>query len=137
MVKNVLVVDSDPVFAEEFGLKLTGRGYFVKCASSGTEGLTDLRNYQPEIIFVDFRLPDVKMYEFLSRLRSSEIARVRNIPTVYIGSDLTDHMILEAWSKGADYVMEKPLQDKFLFAILDYLIEDLTPEEKERLEALI
>jgi len=137
MVKKVLVVDSDPGFSEELGLKLTGRGYLVKCDPSAAKGLTSLRDYQADIIFVDFGLPDLDMPRFLSRLRYSETARLRTIPTIAIGSDLTDRTILEAYRKGADYVMEKPLQDKFLFAILDYLIGDITAEERERLEELI
>ncbi len=137
MVKNVLVVDSDAQFTEDFGLKLTGRGYLVKCDPSAAKGLTSLRDYQADIIFVDFGLPDLNMPKFLSRLRYSESARLRTIPTIAIGSELTDNIILEAYRRGADYVMEKPLQDKFLFAILDYLIGDLTAEEREVLETLI
>ncbi|HLD57964.1 MAG TPA: response regulator [archaeon] len=137
MTKKILVVDPDAQFTESFGLKLTERGYLVKCEQSGEKGLASIPTYRPDLVFVERTLPDMDSDQFLSGVRYPMSKPNKDVPIVVIGSRAKDKEFLEIHNNGADYVIEKPFTDISAFRIVDYLIGDISDEERERLEALI
>ena len=89
---RVLFVEDDPTVAQMYRLKLELDGYRVVMAKDGEEGLRLAVEVNPDIIFLDIRLPKVDGFSVLEGLRATD--RTRNVPVVILSNygeqDLVD-----------------------------------------------
>jgi DNA-binding response OmpR family regulator len=89
---KVLFVEDDPTVAQMYRLKLELDGYQVVMAKDGEEGLRLALEVQPDIVFLDIRLPKVDGFQVLEGLRSCD--ETRNVPVVILSNygeqDLVD-----------------------------------------------
>ena len=81
---RVLFVEDDPTVAQMYRLKLELDGYQVIMAKDGEEGLRLAREVDPDIVFLDIRLPKVDGFSVLEGLRAAD--RTRNVPVVILSN---------------------------------------------------
>ena len=70
MRSKLLVVDDEPRTAELTAELLRRAGYTVEVAGSGTEALQSVRLNSPELMLLDYEMPDMEAPEVLDSLRS-------------------------------------------------------------------
>lgn len=70
MTAKLLVVDDEPRTAELTAELLRRAGYAVDVASSGTEALERIRLGSPDLMLLDYEMPDMEAPEVLDSLRS-------------------------------------------------------------------
>ena len=89
---RVLFVEDDPTVAQMYRLKLELDGYQVIMAKDGEEGLRLANEVDPDIVFLDIRLPKVDGFSVLEGLRATD--RTRHVPVVILSNygeqDLVD-----------------------------------------------
>jgi Response regulators consisting of a CheY-like receiver domain and a winged-helix DNA-binding domain len=66
----LLVVDDEPRAAELTAELLRRAGYAVEIAVSGTEALQSVRSSSPDLMLLDYEMPDMEAPEVLDSLRS-------------------------------------------------------------------
>ena len=101
--KNVLVIDDcrDNLLLME--LLLQSEGYGVNLASSGMQGLAEIKKSAPDLVVLDLMMPDLSGLEVIQRLKESR--RLSSIPTLL----LTANANLERQDAlNADEVCYKP-----------------------------
>lgn len=81
---SVLIVEDDPAVAQMYRIKLELDGYTVSIASDGEAGLAMAASSQPDLIFLDIRLPKLDGMAVLETLRNTEATR--NIPVVILSN---------------------------------------------------
>ena len=69
-VTRLLVVDDEPRNAELTAALLRRAGYVVEIAVSGTEALASVRSSSPDLMLLDYEMPDMEAPEVLDSLRS-------------------------------------------------------------------
>jgi DNA-binding response OmpR family regulator len=67
---KLLVVDDEPRTAELTAALLRRAGYVVDIAASGTEALASVRSSSPDLMLLDYEMPDMEAPEVLDSLRS-------------------------------------------------------------------
>jgi len=67
---KLLVVDDEPRTAELTADLLRRAGYFVEVAGSGTEALERIRTASPDLMLLDYEMPDMEAPEVLDSLRA-------------------------------------------------------------------
>jgi DNA-binding response OmpR family regulator len=67
---KLLVVDDEPRTAEVTAELLRRAGYAVEVAGSGTEALARVRAASPDLMLLDYEMPDMEAPEVLDSLRS-------------------------------------------------------------------
>jgi DNA-binding response OmpR family regulator len=67
---KLLVVDDEPRTAELTAALLRRAGYVVEIAVSGTEALASVRSSSPDLMLLDYEMPDMEAPEVLDSLRS-------------------------------------------------------------------
>jgi DNA-binding response OmpR family regulator len=67
---RLLVVDDEPRTAELTAELLRRAGYAVEVAVSGTEALQRVRSNSPDLMLLDYEMPDMEAPEVLDSLRS-------------------------------------------------------------------
>src|SRR5688572_13816826 len=68
-IDRVLVVDDNADVAEALEILLSGLAHEIRTAHNGQEALDHVREFRPEIIFLDLGLPGMDGYEVVRRIR--------------------------------------------------------------------
>jgi CheY-like chemotaxis protein len=141
----MLIVDNDTAFARLLLEAARERGFKGLVTPLGSAGLALARDYQPDAITLDIRLPDIDGWRVLSYLKSELLTR--HIPVYVISTVDNPEQGLE---RGAIGVLAKPIesQDRLEQAIDDIrafvhrparrvLVVDGNAERRNRLRELI
>lgn len=116
----LLVIDDDPdqraILRRVFELE----GYVVECAADGIDGIVSANRIQPNLIIVDFMMPDLDGRETIRRLKKAP--STADIPivalTAYPDPDV-EYGLLKA---GADDFCSKSVSKKVLLKRIERLV---------------
>ena len=86
-------------------------------ASIAKQGIDLAREHQPDLIFLDFNLPDLNGDEVLTRFKMDPLTR--QIPIYMLTSDAMDAQIERSKSLGAVGYLTKPLDTNYFLEVLD------------------
>ena len=118
MKARILVIDDEPAIRDTMRMTLEYDGHECLTAGSGQEGLTLAERENPDLVFLDIKMPGLDGLEVLSRLRGMN----ETLPVVMISAHGTATTALEAGRLGAFRFIEKPLSKDY---ILDAVREGL------------
>ncbi len=103
---TIFVVDDD-----EFQRKLTAQileseGYRIRGAASGSEAISALSRAAPDLVLMDYLMPDMNGLEVLSRLKADP--RLGSIPVIMITGNSERGIVLDSRKLGAADFLVKP-----------------------------
>jgi DNA-binding response OmpR family regulator len=75
-------VEDEPEMIDLMRLILGRRGFEVKGANGGAEGLKMIRESAPDLILLDLMMPDMDGWEVYQQLKADE--KTRNIPVIVV-----------------------------------------------------
>lgn len=106
-IRRVLLVDDDPAIRRiaQFCLERIGN-WQVVIASNGAEAITAARTEKPDLILLDFRLPDTDGPSLLAEFRSHE--ETRHIPVIFMTARVQQSEIEEYRKLDVSGVITKP-----------------------------
>jgi len=81
---RVLLIEDDQDTLEMYRTRLEKDGYYVDVATDGEAGLTKATELQPDIVFLDIRLPKLDGLEVLQRLREQD--STATVPVVILSN---------------------------------------------------
>lgn len=100
---KILVVDDEDDIRNVLQERLEGLGYQVLMAASGEEALDKTAREDPDLMFLDLRLPGMDGLDVLRKLNRSEL------PVIIITAHATVNKAVEAMKQGAFDFIEKDL----------------------------
>lgn len=101
---RILIIDDEEIVLDSCSQILMGIGYATKTATDGSVGLRLVSEYQPDLVFVDLKMPGISGFEVLERIRALD----PSIVTVVITGYATLASAVEAMQKGAYDFLPKP-----------------------------
>jgi pilus assembly protein CpaE len=116
---RVLLIDDEPFSFKMMGPIFQEAGYQLEYARNGNEGLTKMPVFQPEVIILDVRLPDMTGFDIIERIRSD--AHFDSVPVIFVSGQIELNDKLRAFELGADDYLEKPFQTQELVARMGIL----------------
>jgi len=118
---SVLLADDDARLRQFLELELQEEGYAVRSCSDGMEALTAIRQQPPELLILDWMLPDLSGVEICQRVRATGL----ELPVLMLtGRDAVRDRV-EALDAGADDYLVKPFSIEELLARLRALARRL------------
>src|SRR5687768_10008697 len=81
---KILVVDDSATVLRVMEFVLAQAGYEVRCVDSGKEALEHAKRERPELIFVDFGMPEMNGFEVCQKL--GEDSELETIPIVVMST---------------------------------------------------
>ena len=116
---RVLLIDDEQFYFKLIRNKLKEADYELDYAKSGNEGLAKIPSFEPEMLIVDLKLPEMDGFEILERLRRDP--KFSHIPVIVITSQDELSEKLKAFELGADDYVVKPFQPEELVARMGIL----------------
>lgn len=116
---RVLLIDDEQFYFKLMRNALKEADYDLEYAKSGSEGLAKIPSFNPEILIVDLKLPEIDGFEILERLRRDP--KFSHTPVIVITSKDELSEKLKAFELGADDYVVKPFQPEELIARMGIL----------------
>src|SRR5687768_12353203 len=129
LIPRVLVIDDDPEIHRLLLARLEARGYEVSFASSGEEGLTRIREVNPDLMFLDVAMSGMTGIDVLDFVRSQHLDVAVILTTAYS----SEQVAIAALRHGADDYLRKPFDRGEFQATLDRTLARLTMGRQIRL----
>jgi signal transduction histidine kinase len=101
---KVLIIDDEDIVIDSCTSILSGRNYNIATANNGIIGLQLLEEFQPDLVFVDLKMPGISGFEVLEKINEFDPTIVRIVIT---GFSTVDSAV-EAMKKGAYDFLPKP-----------------------------
>ncbi len=101
---KILIIDDEEIVLDSCKQILKGSDHEVITAMTGTQGLDLLREFQPDLIYVDLKLPGISGFEVIEKARDLDPTIVVIVITGYA----TVNSAVEAMKSGAYDFLAKP-----------------------------
>jgi DNA-binding response OmpR family regulator len=108
--RKILVVDDEPEVRKLMEHFLTDRGYEVRLAANGREGLTAIDSFTPDVVLLDMHMPEMDGVETLKQLAT----RAPGLPVIMVTVNEDVQTTSQLLQLGAADYVPKPFN-------LDYL----------------
>lgn len=104
-MSTILVVDDEQMIRLAFAEFLKDLGHTALLAEDGAAALAQLQDHQPEIVFLDYRMPGADGLEILARIRSMN----PQIAVIFMTAFGAMDVAIKAMQLGAHEYLTKPL----------------------------
>jgi len=81
-LKCILCVEDEPEMIDLIRLILGRRGFEVKGATGGVEGLKMVREQHPDLVLLDLMMPDMDGWEVYQQIKADE--KTKDIPVIVV-----------------------------------------------------
>ncbi|MGI9104106.1 MAG: response regulator transcription factor [Terriglobales bacterium] len=109
--RNILVVDDERQITRVLKTALSSRGYAIRTALDGDEALHVIRDWSPDIVITDLRMPNMDGLELCKKIRAKS-----QVPIIVLSVKGEDQVKVEALDAGADDYVTKPFSVEELLA---------------------
>jgi len=116
---RVLLIDDEQFYFKLIQKKLKESDYTLEYAKSGSEGLAKISSFEPELLIVDLKLPEMDGFQILERIKKDP--KFASIPVIVITAQDELNEKLKAFELGADDYLVKPFQPEELVARMGIL----------------
>ena len=115
-MKRVLVVDDEALFADNVRVYLERKSYCVQVANDGKSAISMVRDFQPDVLLLDYRLPDMTGFDVFDAISSE-----RTFASILTTSHPADEVYRGAVERNIRSLLFKPFALSELAAMLDKL----------------
>jgi two-component system, OmpR family, KDP operon response regulator KdpE len=125
---NILVVDDEPQITRVLKTTLSSQGYGVRIASDGDEAIQLMKDWPPDMVITDLRMPNLGGLELTRQIRAKS-----RIPIIVLSVKGEERTKVDALDAGADDYVTKPFGvNELLARVRAALRRASAPEEDEK-----
>jgi DNA-binding response OmpR family regulator len=130
MNDRILLVEDDPKLSQFIASELSLEGYQVTVATNGLNGLTIARDTQPDLVILDWMLPEISGLDVCTRLRKTGV----QVPIIMLTAkdEISDRVT--GLNAGADDYLIKPFSIEELLARIKARMRRMYPEVADRIQ---
>ena len=111
-METVLIIEDNPTMSRALKDNFEIKGYHVRTASDGEQGLNAALAEHPDMIILDIMLPKINGYEVCSHIRKKNL----DMPIIMLTAKDQESDIVLGLNLGADDYVTKPFSIKELLA---------------------
>ena len=131
--KQILVVEDERPIREMIAFGLRRAGFEVREAADARSGRAEVANKRPDLLLVDWMLPDTSGLEFTRGLKRDR--ETRELPVIMLTARAEEGDKIAGLEGGADDYITKPFSPRELLARINAVLRRAMPiEGSERVE---
>ena len=138
MTASILVVEDEPAIQELISVTLVRNGHQVRRATTASDAYRALTEALPDVILLDWMLPDAAGPSLARKLRSE--ARTKEVPIIMLTARAGDEDKVLGLDSGADDYVTKPFSPRELEARIQAVLRRRAPQltkEDVEIEGLV
>jgi two-component system KDP operon response regulator KdpE len=109
--RSILVVDDEPQITRVLKTSLSSQGYSIRTASDGKQALQEMKNWSPDLVITDLRMPNMDGLELCRAIRTES-----RVPIIVLSVKGEETIKVESLDAGADDYVTKPFNMNELLA---------------------
>src|SRR5262245_8116742 len=117
MPTKILVIDDDTAVTDLLSLLLKSQGFEVTATNNSSDGLTVIREKQPDLVVLDLMMPEIDGWEVCKSVREFS-----QVPIIILSALNDPSMIASVLDAGADDYLTKPTPSRVLVAHINRLL---------------
>jgi len=118
-MSKILIVDDEPFNLDVLEQELADSGYAVERAANGVEALAKFDSSRPDLVLLDYQMPDMNGIDVLKELRR----KGAEVPIVMITAYGTIERAVHAMKEGAYDFIPKPFDPEHLILVVQKALE--------------
>ncbi len=126
MTASILVVEDEPAIQELVSFTCSSNGYKVRRAESVGAAQEAIREELPDLVILDWMLPDRSGIELLRALRGEE--RTKGLPVIMLTAKSAESDRVSGLDAGADDYVVKPFSPRELVSRVRAVFRRRAPE---------
>jgi two-component system phosphate regulon response regulator PhoB len=126
---NILIVEDEPAIVELVSYSLRETGWEIRSASSTAAAWDAIVHSRPDLLLLDWMLPDQSGLRLLSRLRGDR--DFQDIPVIMLTAKSMEEDKIAGLNTGADDYVTKPFSPRELVARSKALLRRKSPHLAE------
>ncbi len=119
--KSILCIEDEAEMIDLIRLILGRRGYDVKGAISGIEGLKMIREHSPDLILLDLMMPEMDGWEVYQQIKADEKMKKTPVIVVTAKAQSIDRVLGLHIAKVDDYIA-KPFSPQELLTSVEKVL---------------
>lgn len=126
---TILIVEDEPSIATLLNFTLKEGGWNTRCVQSAAEGWESIQQQLPNLVLLDWMLPDQSGLRLLARIRSDR--QTSDLPVIMLTAKSMEEDKVAGFEQGADDYVTKPFSPKELNARIKALLRRKAPEHAQ------
>ena len=118
MTTKILVIDDDTAVTDLLSVLLRSQGFDVTATNSSSDGLSLIRESEPDMIILDLMMPEIDGWEVCRSVRTFS-----QVPIIVLSALNDPSMVASVLDAGADDYLTKPTPSRVLVAHINRLIK--------------
>jgi two-component system phosphate regulon response regulator PhoB len=129
VTSHILVVEDEPAIRELIAVNLRHAGFVPVMAADAAGARRQLDTALPDLVLLDWMLPDTSGVDLARRLRAD--SRTRGLPIIMLTARAQEGDKLSGFEAGADDYVTKPFSPRELLARIKALLRRAAPGAPE------
>ena len=129
MKAKIFIVEDEPSIVQLVKYNLEKENFKVLVSNNGEEGLQEIKKTEPDLILLDWMLPDLSGIDICKALRKD--TKFKNVPIIMLTARSQEEDKVLGLNVGADDYLPKPFSNLELVARVNALLRRSKPSVTE------
>ena len=129
MKAKIFIVEDEPSIVQLVKYNLEKQNFKVLVSNNGEEGLQEIKKTEPDLILLDWMLPDLSGIDICKALRKD--TKFKNVPIIMLTARSQEEDKVLGLNVGADDYLPKPFSNLELIARVNALLRRSKPSVTE------
>ena len=123
---KIFIIEDETSIIQLVQHNLEKDGFIVSSAINGNEGLKDIKKFEPNLLLLDWMLPDLSGIEICKSIRKDK--SFKNLPVIMLTAKGEEEDKIKGLDSGADDYLTKPFSYNELLARIKAILRRSNPK---------
>ena len=123
---KIFIIEDETSIIQLVQHNLEKDGFIVSSAINGNEGIKDLKKFEPNLLLLDWMLPDLSGIEICKSIRKD--TSFKNLPVIMLTAKGEEEDKIKGLDSGADDYLTKPFSYNELLARIKAILRRSDPK---------
>ena len=122
---KIFIIEDEPSIIQLVQHNLEKNGFIVSSSLNGNDGLKELKKFQPDLLLLDWMLPDLTGIEICKNIRKDN--SFKNLPVIMLTAKGEEEVKIKGLNSGVDDYLTKPFSFNELMARIKAVLRRSNP----------
>ena len=123
---KIFIIEDEPSIIQLVQHNLEKNGFIVSSSVNGNDGLKELKKFQPDLLLLDWMLPDLSGIEICKNIRKD--TSYNNLPVIMLTAKGEEEDKIKGLDSGVDDYLTKPFSFNELLARIKAVLRRADPK---------